>query len=137
MGYSFKTITNVFLKILGESICKPNEIWVDKGSGFYIRSMKSFLQNNNREMYSTHNEGKSVDLWEPIDKLDDIAHKYKNTYHSTTEMKPVNVKWNTYIDSSKKFDNKNPKFKIRDIVRISKYFCKKLQSKLVWIRSCD
>ena len=127
MGYSFKTITNVFLKILGESICKPNEIWVDKGSGFYIRSMKSFLQNNNREMYSTHNEGKSVDLWEPIDKLDDIAHKYKNTYHSTTEMKPVNVKWNTYIDSSKKFD----------IVRISKYFCKRLQSKLVWIRSCD
>ena len=137
MGYSFKTITNVFLKILGESICKPNEIWVDKGSGFYIRSMKSFLQNNNREMYSTHNEGKSVDLWEPIDKLDDIAHKYKNTYHSTTEMKPVNVKWNTYIDSSKKFDNKNPKFKIRDIVRISKYFFKRLQSKLVWIRSCD
>ena len=95
MGYSFKAITNVFLKILGKSICKPNEIWVDKGSGFYIRSMKSFLQNNYREMYSTHNahnEGKSVDLSESIDKLDDIAHKYNNTYHSTIEMKPVNVK---------------------------------------------
>ena len=39
---------------------KPNKIWVDKGSKFYNRSMKSFLQNSNIEMYSTHNEGKSV-----------------------------------------------------------------------------
>ena len=29
-------------------------------SEFYNRSMKSFLQNNNTEMYSTHNEGKSA-----------------------------------------------------------------------------
>ena len=26
------TITNAFQKILNESKCKPNEIWVDKGS---------------------------------------------------------------------------------------------------------
>ena len=37
-----------------------NKIWLDKGSEFYNRSMKSFLQNNNIEMYSTYNEGKSV-----------------------------------------------------------------------------
>ena len=36
-----------------------------------------------------------------INKLDDIANKYNNTYHSTTKMKPVDVKLNTYIDSSK------------------------------------
>ena len=30
------------------------------GSEFYDRSMKSFLQNNGIEIYSTHNEGKSV-----------------------------------------------------------------------------
>ena len=36
-------------------------------------------------------------------------------------MKPVDVKSNTYIESSKKINNKNPKFKIDDTVRISKY----------------
>ena len=36
-------------------------------------------------------------------------------------MKPVSVKSNTYIDSSKEINNKPPKFKIEDIVRMSKY----------------
>ena len=36
-----------------------------------------------------------------IDKLDDIVNKYNNKYHSTIKMKPVNVKSNTCIDSSK------------------------------------
>ena len=56
-----------------------------------------------------------------IDKLDDIVNKYNNTYHSTIKMKPVDVKSNTYIDSSKEINDKDPKFKIGDIVRISKY----------------
>ena len=54
-----------------------------------------------------------------IDKLDDIVNKYNNPY-STIKMKPVNVKSNTYIDSSKEINNKNPKFNIGDTVRISK-----------------
>ena len=37
-----------------------------------------------------------------IDKLDDIVNKYYNTDHTTIKMKPVDVKLNTYIDSSKK-----------------------------------
>ena len=36
-------------------------------------------------------------------------------------MKPVDVKSNTYINSSKKINDNNPKFKIGDIVRISKH----------------
>ena len=56
-----------------------------------------------------------------IDKLDDIANKYNNTYHSTIKMKPTDAKSNTSIDSSKKTNDKNPKFKIGDNVRISKY----------------
>ena len=52
------TITNAFQKILDESNRKPNKIWVDKDSEFYNRSMKSFLQKNDIEMYSTHNERK-------------------------------------------------------------------------------
>ena len=56
-----------------------------------------------------------------IDNLDDIVNKYDNTYHSTMKMKSANVKSNTYIDSSKEINDKNPKFKIGDNVRISKY----------------
>ena len=37
-----------------------------------------------------------------IDNLEDIVNKYNNTYHSIIKMKPVDVKWETYIDSSKK-----------------------------------
>ena len=44
-------------------------------------------------------------------------------------MKPVDVKSSIYIDSSKEMNDKYPKFKIGDIVRISKY--KRLCSKLV------
>ena len=54
------TITNAFQKILDESNRKPKKIWVDKGSEFHNRSMKSWLQDNDLEMYSTHNGGKSV-----------------------------------------------------------------------------
>ena len=47
------TITNVFQKVLDESNRKPNKIWVDKGSEFYNRSMKSWLEENGIEIYST------------------------------------------------------------------------------------
>ena len=92
-------------------------------------------------MYSTYNEGKFViaerfirtlknkiyrymfskskNLF--IDKLDDIVIKWNNTYYSTIKMKPVDEKSNTYIDSSEEINNKDPKFKIGDIVRISEY----------------
>ena len=39
---------------------KQNKIWVDKGSEFDNRSMKSWLEKNDIEIYSTHNEEKSV-----------------------------------------------------------------------------
>ena len=56
------------------------------------------------------------------DKLDDIINKCNNAYHNTIKMKPVDVKSNTYIDSSKEINEKDhPKFKIGDNVRISKY----------------
>ena len=91
-------------------------------------------------MYSTHNEGKSV-IGERfirtlknkiykymtsisknvyIDKLDEIVNKH-NTYHSTINMKPIDVKSNIYIESSKEINNRNPKSKIGDTVRITKY----------------
>ena len=56
-----------------------------------------------------------------IDKLDDIVNEYNNTYHRTIKMKSVDVKNNAYIDSSKKVNDKDPKFEVGDHVRISKY----------------
>ena len=55
-----------------------------------------------------------------FDKLDYIFNKYNKTYYKTN-MKPFHVKSNTYIDSSEEMNNKNPKFKISDTARISKY----------------
>ena len=44
------TIVNAFLKTLNHSKRKPNKIWVDKGSEFYDRSMKSWLEKNSTKM---------------------------------------------------------------------------------------
>ena len=56
-----------------------------------------------------------------IDKLGDIVNKYNNTYHSTNKIKPVDVKSSRYIDFNKENNKENPKFKVGDYVRISKY----------------
>ena len=42
--------------MLDESNRKPNNLWLDKDSKLYNRSMKSFLQNKDTEIHSTHNE---------------------------------------------------------------------------------
>ena len=92
-------------------------------------------------MYSTHNKGKSVvaerfiraikskiykymtsiskSMY--IGKLDDIVNEYNNTYHTTIKIKPIDVKDNTYINTDKEVNYKDPKFKVGDHVRISKY----------------
>ena len=47
-----------------------------------------------------------------IDKLDDIVNKYNNTYHDTIKIKPVDLKSNTYIDSSNEINDKNSNLKL-------------------------
>ena len=135
------SIVNEFRRILSKSKRKPNEIWVDKGSEFYNAPFKNWLQDNDIVMYSTNNEGKSVvaerfirtlktKIYKYmtsisknvcIDKLNTIVNKYNNTYHTTIKMKPINVKDNVYINTSKEINYKDPKFKVGDYVRISKY----------------
>ena len=69
-----------------------------------------------------------------IDKSDDIIKKYNNTYHRTIKIKSADVKSSTYLNSSKEVNNEDLKFKIGDIIRISKYkniFCKRLCSKFL------
>ena len=95
-------------------------------------------------MYSTYNEGKSVVAEKVIgtlknkifkhmtaiskivyfDVLDDIVNKYNNTIHRTIKMKPIEVTDDYYPeDPSMELhsNKKNPKFKVGDNVRISKY----------------
>ena len=120
---------------------KPSKIWVDHGSEFYNNELKSFLKENDIEMYSTFNEGKSVvaerfiktlknkiykhmttvakNLY--IDDLDDIVKKYNNTFHSLIKMKSKDVTDDSFIEYSEETNEKDPKFKVGDNVRISKY----------------
>ena len=56
-----------------------------------------------------------------IDKLDDIVNEYNNTYDRTIKMKPIDVKDNTYINIGKEVNDKDPKFRVGDHVRKSKY----------------
>ena len=88
-----------------------------RGGEFFNRSMKSFSQNNDIEIYSTYNEVKfivtekfirtlenkiyrymtSISKNAYIDQLDDIVNEYNNTYRAI-KMKPANVKSSTYMD---------------------------------------
>ena len=52
-----------FKKFWVNQIVNQNKIWTDKGSAFYNRLMKSFLQNNDIKIYSMHDEGKSVKIY--------------------------------------------------------------------------
>ena len=53
--------------------------------------------------------------------MDYIVNKYNNTYHITIKLKPIDLKSSTYIDFGIENDDKDPKFKAGDHVRISKY----------------
>ena len=134
------SIVNAFNKIIKQSNRKPNKIWVDQGGEFYNNIFEKWLSDNDINMYSTYNEGKSVvaerfirtlknKLYKHMtatdknvyyDVLDDVVNEYNNTKHSTIKMKPIDVKNNkrVYIDEH---NEKNSKFKVGDRVRISKF----------------
>ena len=142
-GKKGTSIVNAFQKIISEGSeaeskgrRKPNKIWVDEGSEFYNNSFKDFFKMNNIEMYSTYNEGKSVVAERFIrtlknkifkhmtaiskniyfDALDNIVNTYNNTVH-----KPIDVTSDSFAEYNEDSNKKNPKFKVGDYVRISKY----------------
>ena len=109
---------------------------------------------NNIEIYSTYNEGKSVVTERFIrtlknkiykhmtaistnvcfDLLDDFVNKYNNRVHRIIKMKPIDVTSDSYAEYNEDFNEKDPKFKFGDRVRISKYkiiFAKGVYPKLV------
>ena len=56
-----------------------------------------------------------------FDVLDDIVNKYSNTVHRTIKMKPIDVTNDSFAEYNEESNKKDPKFKIGDHVRISKY----------------
>ena len=56
-----------------------------------------------------------------FDVLDDIVNKYNNTVHRTIKMKPIDVTSDSYAEYNEDFHEKDPKFKVGNHVRISKY----------------
>ena len=55
-----KTVFNAFTKIVNESNCKPNRLWVDQGREFDNKVMQEWLDNDKILMYSAHNVSNSV-----------------------------------------------------------------------------
>ena len=120
---------------------KLNKIWVDQGGEFYNNHFKRFLKINNIEVHSTCNWGKFVVAERFIqtlknkifkhmatisksvyfDVLDDIVIKYNNTVHRTIKMKPGDVRSGSYAEYDEDFNEKDPKFKVGDLIRISKF----------------
>ena len=137
------SILNAFQNILDSSKRKPNKIWVDQGSEFYNNVFKKQLKDNDISMYSTYNEGKSVvverfirTLKNKIYKhmaaisknvikcllnvLDDTVDEYNNTCDRAIKMKPIDVGDDSFAEYNEESNEKDPKFKVGDHVRISK-----------------
>ena len=135
-GKKRATIVYLFQSILNNSKRKPNKIWVDQGSEFYNNHFKKWLKDNNIEMLSTHNEGKSVAAEKFIrtlknkiykhmtvisknvyfDVLDNIVDEYNNTHHKTIKMKPIDVGDDSFGEYNEESNEKDPKFKVGDHV---------------------
>ena len=134
------TIVNAFPKIILNGR-KPNKIWLDQGGEFYNNLFKRFLKINNAEMYSVNNEAKSVAAKRFIkmlknkifkhmtaisknvcfDMLGSIVNKSNNTVHRTIKVKPTDFTSDSYAEYNEDSNEKDPKSKVDDRVRISKY----------------
>ena len=124
-------IVNAFQKIISEGR-KQNKIWVDQSGEFYNYLFKRFPKNNNFEMHSTFNDGKSVVVERFIktfknkllkhmtavsknvyfDVLDDIVNKYNNAIHRTIKMKPIDVTSDFMVNTMKILMKNIPNLKL-------------------------
>ena len=120
---------------------------VDQGSEFYNKVFKNWLKDEDIEMYSTYNEGKSVvaerfirtlknKLYKHMtavgknvywNVLDDIVEKYNGTINKSTGMKPKDVKSDdkaVYVEES---NEKSARFSIGDRscedIKVQEHIC--------------
>lgn len=140
-------VTNAFKTIFKETI--PEKIQFDEGKEFYNRHLKKLLADNDVEYFSTQSDKKSSvierfnkslksrmwkyftanETYKYIDILDDLVKGYNNSKHSSIEMKPIEARdpenseivWNNLYGAFVTHDFGEPKFKVGQHVRISKY----------------
>jgi len=140
-------VTNAFKIIFKEAI--PEKIQFDEGTEFYNKDLKKLLSENDIEYFSTHSEKKASvverfnrtlktrmwkyftanETYKYIDILDDLVKGYNNSKHSSIGMKPINARkeineeivWNNLYGAFVTHDFGEPKFKVGQNVRISKY----------------
>ena len=139
---NIKEIKSCFQKIFKER--KPSYIWSDEESSFFSKEMLKFFEDNNVKIYYTHSNLKAViiarfnrlfrelmmksfvkdnnTVWYNI--LPDLIKTYNNQYHLSIKMKPIDVNKsnekhikNTVYNYN--ITNKEPKYKINDLIRIS------------------
>ena len=142
-----ETVTEAFKTIFKEGR-KPQYLWTDKGKEYYNKNMRELLEKNGITLYSTENEEKSsvcerwtrtikTKVWKQftvqgntqyLDILPKILEQYNNTKNSSIKMTPVEaskkknestVYYNLYGDIEQL--SPEPKFKVGNKVRISKY----------------
>ena len=127
-------ITNAFQKILDKSGRKPNKIFVD--------NYEIMATRKDTEIHSAHNELKPAvaekfmrkfnnEIYKYItsvlknvytnNELDDIVNKCNNRYHIAIKMKSFDIETGTHVDLHIEEDDADPKFKVGDHIRISKY----------------
>ena len=131
-----------FQKVFKER--KPNYLWTDKESAFFSKEMLKYFEDNNVIIYYTNSHLKAVNIqrfnrslrelmmkefvknnntvWYNI--LPKLIKTYNNRYHSTVKMKPIEVnrsneKYIKQFSYTYNKTNKNPKYKINDLVRVS------------------
>lgn len=138
------TITDAFRSI--SKTRKPKMLWVDKGTEFYNRTFRNWLESEDIHPYSTENEGKAVvverfnrtlksRMWRYfsanstsvyVDVLPELVKRYNNTKHRSIGMTPVEASRkineqralrNLYKDGRR--PKQHPKFEIGDEVRIA------------------
>ena len=114
------SIVNLFQQIVLKGH-KPNKIWVDEGEEFYRKFFKGFLKINNNYQNFVFKHMTAISKNVHFDVLDDIINKYNNTVHRTIKMKPIDVTSDSYAEYNEDSNEKDPKFKVGDHVRISKY----------------
>jgi hypothetical protein len=141
-----KTVLDAFKQIIKESERKPKRIWVDEGTEFYNQQMTRFIKGNDIIRYSTYGDSKSVmverlnrtlktEMWKQftelqtnnwIDRHVQLLEWYNHKEHSGINNRtPYSMsKWpDVRLDiclEPKPASFLKPKYKLRDVVRISR-----------------
>lgn len=139
-------VTHAMNEILNESSSRPNHLQTDNGTEFHNKMFKDLMKKNEINFYSTYSSLKASvierfnrtlknKMWKQfsyqgsykwLNLLDELIETYNNARHRTIKMAPNAVNNNNEKNILHTIYNRpsiwlKNKFKIGDVVRISKY----------------